>query len=90
MKFEGAVKVDREKIKLFLDIWDKHSNYLSKDLDFLSAIKQSHSGHWHKIRTFYECGGDIYLNSEQAFAVNQVIKVGSINELKRTTSRLFS
>lgn len=77
MNFEGAVQVDRERIKKFLDIWDKHNNYLLKDLDLMWAIIQSHSKHCHKIRTFYECGGDIYLNSEQAFAVNQVIKAGS-------------
>ena len=81
MKFEGAVQVDRERIRQFLDIWediwDKQSNYLSKDFDLMWAIRQSHSKHWHDIRTLYECGGDIYLNSEQAFAVNQVIKVGS-------------
>ena len=76
IEFTGAVKVSREKIKLFLDTWDKHNTCLSKDLDFLSAIKLSHYEHWHKISTFYECGGDIYLNSEQAFAVNQVIKAG--------------
>jgi len=42
MRFEGAVQVDRERIKQFLeaweDIWDKQSNYLSKDFDLMWAI----------------------------------------------------
>ena len=77
MKFEGAVQVDRERIKQFLEAWDKPIDYFSRELDLMWTIKQSHSKHWHKIRTFYECGGDIYLNSEQAFVVNKVIKAGS-------------